>query len=388
MIDRIRQSPPARAMGRLADWTRDWFAPALLRRRAFGAAFIASLLAAVYWGLVASDRYVSEAHVVIQRTDLSSGASFNIGSLLGGGSSANHEDQLLLRDHLLSVDMLKKVDARLNLRAHYSDPHRDPISRMWFEDASLERFHLHYLSRVIVEFDDYSGVLSIQAQGYDPRTAHAIAAMLVEEGERFMNSMAHSLAQAQVSFLEKQVGEMQERVIHARRTVLDFQNRNGLLSPQGTAENLAAIVNRLEAQLSDLRARRAALLGYLMPDSAGVVELDLQIGAIEKQMARDKARLTSPNGKTLNLTVEEFQRLQMNAEFAQDVYKTALVALESGRLDATRTLKKVSVLQRPFEPQYPIEPRRMYNTVVFILLALVIAGILHLLAAIIRDHKD
>ena len=387
MIDRIKQSPPARAMAGLAHWTRDQFAPALLRRRAFGAAFIASLLAAVYWGLIASDRYVSEAHVVIQRTDLSSGASFNIGSLLGGASSAN-QDQLLLRDHLLSVDMLKNLDARLNLRAHYSDPQRDPISRMWFKDASLERFHLHYLSRVIVEFDDYSGVLSIQAQGYDPKTAHAIAAMLVEEGERFMNSMAHNLAQAQVSFLEKQVGEMHERVIRARHTVLDFQNRNGLLSPQGTADNLAAIVNRFEAQLTDLQARRAALLGYLTPDSAGVVELNLQIGAIEKQMAREKARLVSPNGKTLNRTVEEFQRLQMSAEFAQDVYKTALVALESGRVEATRTLKKVSVLQRPFEPQYPIEPRRIYNTVVFILLALVIAGILHLLAAIIRDHKD
>jgi capsular polysaccharide transport system permease protein len=387
MMDRIKQSPPARAMAGLADWTRDWFAPALLRRRAFAAAFIASLLAAVYWGLIASDRYVSEAHVVIQRTDLSSGASFNIGSLLGT-TPANHEDQLLLRDHLLSVDMLKRVDARLNLRAHYSDSHRDPISRMWFEDASLEWFHRHYLSRVIVEFDDYSGVLSIQAQAYDPKTAHAIAAMLVEEGERFMNSMAHNLAQAQVAFLEKQVGEMHERVIRARHTVLDFQNRNGLLSPQGTAENLAAIVNRLEAQLTDLQARRAALLGYLMPDSAGVVELNLQIGAIEKQMAREKARLVSPNGKTLNRTVEEFQRLQMSAEFAQDVYKTALVALESGRVDATRTLKKVSVLQRPFEPQYPIEPRRIYNTVVFILLALVIAGILQLLAAIIRDHKD
>lgn len=388
MIDRIKQSPPARAVARLTDWTREWFAPALLRRRAFGAAFIASLLAALYWGLIASDRYVSEAHVVIQRTDLSGGTSLSIGSLLGNAGAANQEDQLLLRDHLLSVDMLEKLDAKLNLRAHYSDRHRDLISRMWFEDASLERFHLHYLSRVSVEFDSYAGILVIKAQGYDPKTAHAIAVMLVEEGERFMNVMAHNLAQAQVTFLEKQVGEMQQRVINARHTVLDFQNRNGLVSPQGTAENLAAIINRLEAQLTDLRTRRVALLGYLMPDSAGVVELDLQIGATEKQIGRETARLASPNGKTLNRTVEEFQRLQMSAEFAQDVYKTALVALEGGRVEATRTLKKMSVLQRPFEPQYPLEPRRLYNTVVFILLAFVIAGILHLLAAIVRDHKD
>ena len=51
-------------------------------------------------------------------------------------------------------------------------------------------------------------------------------------------------------------------------------------------------------------------------------------------------------------------------------------------------LKKVAVLQSPFQPQYPVEPRRVYNTVVFILVALLIAGVMHLIAAIIRDHQD
>jgi capsular polysaccharide transport system permease protein len=387
MIDRLKQSAPGRTLARLADWTHSWAVPALLRRRVFGAAFVATVLAALYWGLLASDRYVSEAHVVIQRTDLSAGASLNIGTLLGGSTPGN-QDQLMLLDHLLSMDMLRRLDEKLDLRSHYSDSRRDPISRMWFSDAKLERFHEHYLSRVLVEYDDYTGILTIQAQAYDPKTAHAIATMLVEEGERFMNDLAHNLANAQVSFLEKQVGVLQQRVIQARHTLLDFQNRNRLASPQGTAENLAAVVNRLEAQLSDLKARRSAMLGYLMPDSGRVVEIDLQIAAIQKQAQAEMARLAAPNSNTLNRTVEEYQRLQLNAEFEQDVYRTALVALESGRVEATRTLKKLSVLQQPFEPQHPIEPRRIYNIVVFMLLALVIAGALQLMAAIIRDHRD
>lgn len=388
MIDRIKESWAARAMGRAADWIQGWLAPALLRRRTFGAAFVASLLAALYWGLIASDRYVSEAHVVIQRTDLSSGQSMSFVSLLGNLGAGVQPEQLLLRDHLLSVDMLKKLDAKLNLRAHYSNWRRDVLSRMWFENTALEWFHQHYLSRVSVEFDDYSGVLVIKTQGYDAKTAHAIATMLVEEGERFMNFMGHSLAQEQVTFLEKQVADMNKRVIQARQAVLSFQNQKGLVSPQGTAENLAAVVNRLESQRIELQTRLAAMLGYLMPTSPNVVEVNMQIAAVEKQIAQEKARLTSPNEATLNRTVEEFQRLELEAQFALDVYKTALVALETGRVEATRTLKKVSVLQSPFEPQHPVEPRRIYNTVVFILAALLIAGIMHLLAAIIRDHKD
>src|SRR5690606_17936875 len=131
-----------------------------------------------------------------------------------------------------------------------------------------------------------------------------------------------------------------------RQTLVNFQNEKGLVSPQGTAENLAAIVNHIEAQLAALQARRNAMLGYLMPDSAGVAELNLQIAALEKQARAERRKLAAPNGKTLNRTVEEFQRLQMNADFAQDVYKTSLVALENGRVEATRVLKKVSVLQR------------------------------------------
>ena len=98
--------------------------------------------------------------------------------------------------------------------------------------------------------------------------------------------------------------------------------------------------------------------------------------------------MTSPRGTTLNTAVEEFQRLELLAKFAQDSYQTGLVALEKGRLEAIRMLKKVSVLQSPTLPQYPLEPRRIYNITVFILAALVIAGIIKLLTAIIRDHVD
>lgn len=378
---------PARLVKAAAEWGRGRLAPTLLRHRAFGAAFLASLAAAFYWGVVASDRYVSEAHVVIQRTDLNGGQMVDFSTPFGSTGSGR-ADQLLLRDYLLSVDILKKLDARLNLRGHYSTWYRDPLSRMWFEDSPLELFYRHFLSMVSVEFDDYAGVLVIRAQGYDPRTAHALAAMLVAEGEQYMNALAHDLARDQVGFLERQAGDMSARTLRARRAVLEYQNRKGLVSPQGTADNVAAIVGRLEAQLADLRTRRTAMLGYLMPDSPNIAELNLQINAVEKQIGQEQARLVSPNGKKLNSIVEEFQRLQMNAEFSQDVYKTALVALEKGRIEATRTLKKVSVLQAPTLPQYPLEPRRIYNTVVFSLVALLLAGIVQLLAAIIRDHKD
>lgn len=361
---------------------------ALGARPIIGAAVVASALGALYWSLIASDRYVSEAHVIVQRSDLGGRQGPDFSSLLGMGTGGSKVDELLLADHLLSIDMMKKLDAQLHLREHYSDSSHDLLSRMWFKDASLERFHDYYLSRVSVAMDDYTGVLVIKAQAYDAATAHAVAAALVSEGERFMNGMAHRIAQGQVTFLERQVTLMSERALRARHALLTYQNHKGLVSPQATAETITAIVGRLQAQRSDLQTQRAALQAYLVPAHPSVVQLDQQIGALDRQIALEEAKLAAPSGKTLNRTVEEFQRLELEAGFAQDIYKTALSALEQGRIEATRTIKQVSVIQAPSEPQYPLEPRRIYNTVLFVLVALLLAGVAQLLAAIVRDHKD
>ena len=387
MIDHFKKTRLAQLSARTFGWLHREMAPALLRRRIIGAAVVFSALSAVYWVFIASDRYVSEAHVIIQRTDFEGGPNLDFSSLLGG-ANGGRADQLLLRSHLLSVDMLKKLDAALHLRAHYADPQRDPLSRMWDKDAPIEQFHKHYLERVSVELDEYAGVLMVKAEGFDPQTAHAIATELVQEGERFMNQMAHTLAQTQVAYLETQVTDMNARAMQARQAVLGFQNKNGLVSPQATAENISGIVAKLEAQRTELETQRSALQSYLVPSHPSIVQIDQQIAAVGKQLAQEQARLTSPRGKTLNLAVEEFQRLEMQAAFTQDVYKTALVALEKGRIEATRTIKKVSVLQAPTAPEYPLQPRRLYNTLVFMLVAMLLAGVAHLLAAIVRDHTD
>jgi capsular polysaccharide transport system permease protein len=380
-----RPSPASLALSVLRTGAR----PLLARKNIFRSAVAISLCAAAYWGFIASDRYVSQADVIIQHTASGGNQPMDLGSLLAGGaSSGSRPDQLLLRNFLLSTGMLNKLEAALHLRAHYSDMARDPWSRMWSASVSQEAFHRYYLSHVSVEFDDYAGVLVIKAQGFDPKTAQAITTLMVAEGEKYMNDIGHRLAQAQVSFLETQVEKMATRFEEARLAVLAYQSKKGMVSPLSNAESGVGNINKLQATRVELQTRRTALLAYLAPKAPGVVDLDVQIDAIEQQISQEKSALTAPNSDPLNRTVEQFQRLEMAAGFAEDVYKTALTGLEKGRMEATRTLQKISVLQAPTLPEEPLEPRRLYNIITFVLVTMLIAGILNLLAAIIRDHKD
>ncbi|WP_219235274.1 chain-length determining protein [Alcaligenes ammonioxydans] len=366
---------------------RAWFSLRLFDH-AVRLILILAVLTTAYWLFFASDRYVSEANVIIRKTDSVGSPSFDLGMLVSGVASADRANQLLLRDYLLSVDMLKKLDESLDLRTHYSSSEHDVISRMWFQDASMEWFHRHYLSRVKVEFDEFSGVLRIQVQAYEPAMAQAITELLVQEGERYMNELGHEMAQVQVNFLVTQVDQAQERFQKASQELLNYQNKAGLLSPQATAESINAIIATLEGQRAQLQTQLASLPKSLDRDHPNIQMLKQSLKAVDAQIKAEKLKLATPSGGTLNKYVEEFYRLEMNVQFTQELYKSSLTALEKGRIDATRMLEKVSVLQSATLPEYPMEPRRLYNTLVTLLLALILAGILKLLKSIVLDHVD
>ncbi|MFM2119166.1 MAG: hypothetical protein RL722_634 [Pseudomonadota bacterium] len=361
----------------------------LTRHLLLGLVVLSTLLAALYWLVLASDRFVSEAHVIVQRTDLGSTGLSDLTSLLSGASGGGgRADQLLLRDYLQSADLLRKLDARLQLRQHYAHATHDLLSRHWQVNDHFEAFHQYMRGRISVEIDEYAGVLVIRAQAYEPGLAQSLNRELVKEGELFLNELGRNLARDQVDFLERQVAQMQERALQARAAVVDFQNDKGMASPEAEAKALVGIIAKLEGTRTELQTQRNALQSYLVPDHPNVVMLDQQLAAINRQIAAENARLAAPKGSTLNRTVEQIQRLEMEAVFAQDVYRTGLVALEKGRFEAARNIKKVSVLLAPTHPEAALEPRRFYNAFVSLLLALALGSIAYLSIAIVRDHRD
>lgn len=360
----------------------------LLVKRIFRAISIAiivgALLVCCYW-LFSSDRYVSDATIIIQNTDNLNSQNLDLSALIGGTTMP---DQLLLQEHLLSVDMLKKLDAALDLRSHYSSSDHDIASRMWFKDASMEWFYRHYLARVNVNFDTYAGVLRISTQAYSPEMAHAITSMLVQEGERYMNELSHKLARTQVQFLDGLVENAQAQMNQAADTLLAFQNSKGLVSPKATVGSIHSIIDKLEGQRTNLQTQLAALPRTLERNHPTRRGLITALSAVEKQIAEEKAKLASTEGKPLNSLVEEEQRLEMDLTFKKDLYKAALTGLEKGRMDAARTIKIVSVIQSPTMPEYAWEPRRIYGLCSTLCIALVLLGITQLLKSVVMDHVD
>lgn len=340
-----------------------------------------------YWGFIATDRYVSQTNVVLQTAEIAP-PSMNIASMLSGGAASNRGDLLLFREYLLSVDALKKLDKELALREHYANRKIDFLSRLSGVEVATEDFHEYFLSRVEVNLDDYAGVLRISASAFDKTTAANIVTLLLRYGELHMNKMGQRLAAEQVAFIEKQVEQLNQRLTDARSAILDYQNEKGLISPIDTAESLSRLVAELTTELTKLNAKESVLSQYQSASSPQMQQLNSEIIALEMEIARKNKQLTASQGAALNTITAEYETLKLRAKFAQELYSNALATLETTRVDAVRKLKQVSVLQEPTQPEYPVEPRRVYNIFVFSLMVFLVGVVLNLMHAIIKDHQD
>ncbi len=339
-----------------------------------------------YWLALASDRYVSETNIVLESPQVSAPA-LNFQSILSGTGSST-TDLLLLRDYLLSVDMLKMLDNSVGFAEHYSDSSIDFFSRLADKDAPIEELHDYYLNRIKVELDDYAHVLRIKVEAFEPNMAQRIAELLLSAGEQHMNNMGQRLAEEQVRFLESQLETLRQSFDKARQELIDYQNENGLVSPTGTVESLSAVVASLESQLANMRAKKAALLAFHSSKSSEIVKIGAEIKAINQQIDKEKSRMAQQSGGALNAVSSQYQTLELQMRFAQESYSGALSALQNTRIEAVRKLKQVSILQSPTLPEYSVEPRRVYNIAVFSILALFVGLIANMLILIVKDHRD
>ncbi|WP_027962479.1 chain-length determining protein [Halomonas halodenitrificans] len=350
----------------------------------WAAALLAILLVSFYWFVWAEDRYLSRATVVLESPQIAQ-PDISFSSILTGASG--DKDLLLLREYLLSVDMLKQVQDKMDFRQHYSE-NGDIFARLHNAEAPIEDLHKYYLRRVTVEMDDYAGVLNVEVQGYTPEFAHQMVQLLLEAGESHMNDMGQRLAFEQVEFLEEQLQRLEDRLDEARAELLAFQNREGLVSPTSTVESINQVVASLEGELASVQAQRQALSSYQSTQSSDMRRAQSQVDALREQIEQQRDRLAQATGESLNRISSQYETLELKATFAQETYSSALAALENTRLEAARKLKQVSVLQSPLFPEYPTRPERLYNASVFAIVTLFLGLIASMMILIIRDHRD
>lgn len=348
------------------------------------------LIAAAYLMIFAADRYVSESVVAVRQegSAISVPAGVDALSSMFGNSMATRDDQHMLKAHILSMDMLEKVDEEFDLRGAYSQPAFDPVFGM-SESASREEFLEYYRRRVEVDVDDTSGLLTIRAQAFSPDIAQAVNQQVVAMSEQFINESSHRLARDQMEYAEKEAESARLRLDSVRSRILKFQEQYGILDPAAQAAANSGLTAELQAMLARQEAELKGLQAYLNDDAPQINALQAQIDGIRQQL--DDERLGSvknADGKSLNEIVGEYQELLAELEFRSDAYKAALTGLETARIESTRKLKSLVLVESPGVPESAMYPRRVYTLIALLIAFTMLYGIVRLVVATIEDHME
>lgn len=342
-------------------------------------------IAVLYFGVIASDRYVSRAQIVIKQADQIKMLPDTL-SMLGIGGS-NHEDVLLIQDYLNSPDLIAKLDKELGLKAHYQSHKVDYFSRL-SGNVSQEEFVKYYQDHLALRLDEFSGVLTIEFQAFDPTFGQQVVSLMLKESEVFINKLGHQVALEQLAFVEKEVDRAYQRVQNEKAKVLDFQNKHNLISPESTSSARLSVVSQIEGELASQQAQLKQLQSYMKDTAPAVISVKARVVALTEQLAQEKARLTGTDQDAMNEVTARYMDVQTQATLAADLYKSGLISLEQARVEAYRKLKHLLVVSQPSLAQEAEYPRRLYNLATIGVLLCLMYGLIVMGLATLREHQD
>lgn len=370
---------------------------ALLKRPIIFLVVIPFLIFAFYQLVIASDRYESQAQMIVKEPDAASTLDPAMALLSGFGVSSGNTDTELVKAYIFSNDMLNHLEQSLQLRTHFSSSEVDIFSRL-SDDASSEDFLEYYMSRIKVEIDEKSFVIRVAAQAFTSEFAHQITKEIVDKSELYINQIGNNLAKRQLEFIEQEHKIADLRFKEAKAQLISFQQRHDLLDPEAEGMALQEITYSLEAQIAAKQTELRQLLTSMSDTAPRVVQSRSELASLRQQLENERSRLTKDN-QTNNLLPEDEKNLSVSEilarftdykiemELALKSYTSSQISLEKSRIEAYRQLKFLVIVESPTVPDDARYPDTTYNITLFLVINLMLFGIGKILVATVAELK-
>ncbi len=347
-----------------------------------------SLLFAFYQTFIATERFESQAQLIVQQPDAMATMDAGMALLSGMGVPTGGSDTELVKAYIYSNDMVKYLNQELNLRAHYSQDFIDYFSAIQTSDTRGELLD-YFQERVEVIVNEKSGVISIYSQGFDGAYAQQLTQEIVKRAEWFINSIGHQLANAQLDFIKGEHANIEKRLALAQTNLLNFQQQYNLLDP--TAEGIAMqqITYTLEGQITAKQTELKATQAVMSSQSPQVLALINELNALNAQLTSERNKLAQSGKEEMAVSelLAKFTDYKIKMELALQAYTSSQVSLEKSRIEAYRQIKYLIVVEHATLSEKSKYPDVFYNISLFILLLSLVFGISKIIISTIKELK-
>ena len=361
---------------------------AWLRRRIAFLLIVVSptLLAGLYFGLLASDVFVSESRFVV-RTAEKPDQPGGLEGLFKGFVGSDQTDLLFVRDYLLSRQVADELDRALALRNIYGEGDRLARFPAPWEPPSREAFFPYYQNHVKVAVDGASSVAALTVRGFTPafvarlnRALLATAAMRIDA----LNAQIRRDASAQA---EHELARALADLARSEEAIAAYRRQHDVIDPEKQAaveleggQDLAGKLVAAQAQLAQVRR--------IAPQSSQIPVLEAQVSSIARSLTVLRATVTSPASSSRSQTAEDYRAIVTRRDIATKIVAAATEARIRARADTERRHLYLEIVSQPSVPDEALLPRRLRAILGTFVLALICWGGVSLLWSGVREHRD
>ncbi len=345
-----------------------------------------TLVALLYFGLFASDVYVSEARFVVRSP--SKAAVTSLGQVLnsGGLTGATEESNAVL-EYLESRSAVSDVNRDGLLTHAYGDRGIFIFDRFGgLRQPNRERLFQYYLDKVKVENETTTQVLHLTVRAFDADRAQAINERLLERSEALVNRLSDRARGDALALATREVDEAQARARRAAIALADYRNSSRIIDPEKQAAARLQMVSKLQDELIAAQTQLKQMETYT-PQATQIPYLRTQVASLQREIAAQTASIAGGTG-SLSSTAARYQVLLLDSELAGKQLAATLISLQDARAEARRKRAYVERISDPSLPDYANEPKRLRGIAATLALGLLTWGILSVLLAGVREHRD
>ncbi|UDL93945.1 hypothetical protein LGH83_15485 [Lichenihabitans sp. PAMC28606] len=323
--------------------------------------FAPTLVTGAYYGLIASDRYVSSAAFIVRTASKPSGSG-GLNSLLRmAGMSRSDDDTYSVQNFLESRDAVKKLEEHLPLAEMYGRG-ADFISRypsLMF-GSTQEELYKYYTKMTSVVYSTATGVTSLEVQAFRPDDAQAIAVALLDLGEDLVNQLNANIHKDAVTTAEREVKRNEDRLTDAQVAVTAFQNKETMIDPVTSSVLVSTLVAKLQNDLAQTQAQISDMTAG-SPNNPGLINLRRQADATRAQIDRERSRVSTVDGGLAD-KLGTYERLALEREFATKALALANSSLDTARAEVRRKQLYIERIVEPNLSDHATLPLRSWIT--------------------------
>lgn len=362
---------------------KSWF----MRPLTWFTVIIPTMVSAVYFSAVASDVYISESSFVV-RSPKNQSSLTGFGALLQNtGFSRSQDDAYTVQEYMRSRTALEQLQAEIPVRSFY-DSKGDVFSRfngLGFNDSE-EAFYRYFKEHLIIDLDSVSGIATLRVRAFDAAEGQLINQFLLNMGEDLINRLNERARKDTLAYAIEAVKEAEQYVNSTADALSKYRVKNKIFDLSAQSTEQLSLISKLKSELIKLDTQLLQLRA-LAPDNPQIIALELRQKSLRKEIEQQTA-LLSGGDNSITTQTAEYQRLVLSNELAQKQLTAAMTSLQNARAEADRQQLYLEIINQPTKPDWALEPYRLYNILATLFIGLMLNGVLALLIASIREHRN